>query len=210
MKTGSASYTLLFMICICVVFGGAVAVVHYATLEKMAQNDALHRNRIIAYAFDMADESVPPATLQTLIDRRLIPATITGEKGFELLTDRETQRVAFFFSGMGFWDRISGIIVLTPDLSKIVNLRFLDQKETPGLGARIEEPWFTNQFRNLTIDWQAPADRRLVIGAVSQSEVHNRVDAITGASQTSLALNQILNRELELFRQVFTAGRRPN
>ena len=41
---------------------------------------------------------------------------------------------------MGFWDRIEAVVVLTPDLTQVLNIQFMDQKETPGLGARIEVP----------------------------------------------------------------------
>ena len=85
----------------------------------------------------------------------------------------------------------------------MINIQFLEQKETPGLGARIEEPWFTDQFKGLTIAWDKPVEERVIIGASADPKAKNRVDAITGASQTSLALMKSLNRELERFRKVY-------
>jgi Na+-transporting NADH:ubiquinone oxidoreductase subunit C len=104
---------------------------------------------------------------------------------------------------MGVWDVIEGIVVLTPDLSRIVNITFLEHKETPGLGARIEEKWFTDQFRGISIAWEEEPDKRIVIGPSKDLDATNRVDAITGASQTSLALNKLLNSELEHFRTLY-------
>jgi len=105
---------------------------------------------------------------------------------------------------MGFWDVIEGVMVLTPDLSRIRNIRFLDQKETPGLGARIEEEWFVGQFEGYPIRWDAPVGQRIVMGERSPRE-EKRVDAITGATQTSMALERMLNVELESFRQLYEA-----
>jgi Na+-transporting NADH:ubiquinone oxidoreductase subunit C len=87
----------------------------------------------------------------------------------------------------------------------MVNIQFLEHQETPGLGARIEEPWFTDQFKGLEIGWNELPARRVIIGGVADPTTKNRVDAITGASQTSIALMKSLNAELESFRKAYTS-----
>ena len=156
---------------------------------------------------DVAEDT--PEAYEQVIQRSL-DRTERTEDGriWHIYTRRDVSPnpVGFAFSGMGFWDRIEGIIVLSLDFNKLVNIQFLEQKETPGLGARIEEPWFTDQFRGLTIAWDHPSGERVIIGASPDPGAENRVDAITGASQTSLALMKLLNRELDLFRKVYTSG----
>ena len=110
---------------------------------------------------------------------------------------------------MHFWGPIKGIVVLSADLKTMVNIQFLEQEETPGLGARIEEPWFTDQFKQLEIGWEQSPDTRVVIGGVSGHKLKNRVDAITGATQTCMALMGSLNRELGLFRQAYAKRETP-
>jgi Na+-transporting NADH:ubiquinone oxidoreductase subunit C len=108
--------------------------------------------------------------------------------------------IGFVFSGMGFWDEIRGVLVLSPNLNEISSIEFLDQKETPGLGARIEEQWFKGQFNGYTIDWDQPIQDRIVFGQQNNGKA---IDAITGATQTTMALERILNTELAEFRTIY-------
>jgi Na+-transporting NADH:ubiquinone oxidoreductase subunit C len=84
----------------------------------------------------------------------------------------------------------------------MVNIQFFDHKETPGLGARIEENWFTSQFKGLKIAWNKPEKERVIVGPSPDPNAANRVDAITGATQTSTALMRFLNQELEKIRSL--------
>lgn len=207
MNKNSAIYTFIFIIVICIIFGAGISLVHYATLDILAKNEALNRNRVICNAFLLPVAGDSPQAYQQAIDANIITETLASD-AVSFITyfkkDSAAADVGFVFSGMGFWDRIEGILVLKNDLSEVVNIQFLDQQETPGLGARIEEKWFTNQFRGLHIDWNGLPDQRLIIGSAVAPGAQNRVDAITGASQTSMALEKLLNDELNRFRTVYT------
>lgn len=207
MKTSSPGYILGFITAVSVVFGLGVSGVHYATKGMLDRNEQLHRNRVLCRAFLLEVAGGGAEAYQAAIDREIRLDTLKTPSGtVPIYTQSATGAVGFEFSGMGFWDRITGIMVLTPDLGTVVNIQFLDQKETPGLGARIEEPWFTGQFTGLEIDWEAPPGARIVIGASPKSDAKNRVDAVTGATQTSIALMRLLNAELERF-GIARAGR---
>jgi Na+-transporting NADH:ubiquinone oxidoreductase subunit C len=204
MKKTDPGYILLFMFLVCIIFGAGVALVHYATQETLAKNEDLNRNQIICHAFNLSVTDQRAEAYQRAIDQNLSYDTLrTATRNFEVFRRQGVESdVGFVFVGMGFWDLIRGIVVLTPDLSKIVNIQFLEQKETPGLGARIEEPWFTDQFKGIQIDWTATPGQRVIIG-VGEENALNRVDAITGATQTSIAVMNLLNNELEQFRQAY-------
>lgn len=197
MKKDSPAYVILFIIAISLVFGTGVAMVHYATQGMLARNEQLHRNRVLTRAFMLNPPSKTIEGYAKAVQEHLVEDTIAVAP---VIRHTRTQDIGFRFSGMGFWDRITGILVLSPDRDTIRHIQFLDQKETPGLGARIEEPWFTDQFKGLPIDWDAPDGELIVVGAGEASEA-NRVDAITGATQTSMALMKILNSELLRFRE---------
>ena len=55
------------------------------------------------------------------------------------------------FNGLGLWGKIDAVISFNEDISKIKGFGVISQEETPGLGARIEEDWFKNQFVNQSI-----------------------------------------------------------
>jgi Na+-transporting NADH:ubiquinone oxidoreductase subunit C len=209
MNKNSPFYVIGFMIVICIVFGSAIATVYRLTVPITMRNELLNRNRAIANAFGLSVAGSSAAAYEEAVRRAIDRATITvaGVKQDVYIGKEAPRNVGFVFRGIGFWDVISGIIVLSPDLSTIVGIHFLEQHETPGLGARIEEPWFYRQFKGKTLAWDNPIERRIIIGEGSKN-LTNHVDAITGATQTSMALMRMLNDGLEAFRNAYKAGKR--
>ena len=203
MNKKSAAYIIGFMIVICMVFGTGVSVVYNATQDMLEKNKRFHRNRIICQAFllRVSDESAK-AYAEAISKHIEIKGITDGNRIRNVYRriDPENPAIGFDLSGMGFWDRIDGIIVFTQNLEKIINIQFFDHKETPGLGARIEEKWFTDQFKGVRIAWNKDVSDRVLIGRATGAKPDNQVDAITGATQTSMALKRFLNAELERIR----------
>ena len=208
MNKKSPAYVLSFMAAICLVFGTSIAVVNYATLGLLAKNATMHKNSVLCRAFLIDVAGTSAEAYQQAVDANLRESEIGSGVETRTLFTRITpghESVGFLAGGMGFWDRIEAVVVLTPDLKQVINIQFMDQKETPGLGARIEEPWFTDQFKGLQVAWEAAKDERVVVGASSDPNTKNRVDGITGATQTSMALMRFLNEELDLIRTLYPA-----
>lgn len=103
----------------------------------------------------------------------------------------ELSSVAFKVTGSGFQGPISGLVSLEPDLKTIIGLEFLSQQETPGLGARITEEWFLKQFKGKEVE------PRLLIVKSGAEEANNKVDAITGATRTSKAVQGLINDDVK-------------
>ena len=208
MNKKSPAYVLSFMAAICLVFGTGISVVNYATQGLLAKNAAMHRNRVLCSAFQLDVAGASAEAYQQAVDGALRASTVGGRAVYECVAPGK-ESVGFVAGGMGFWDRIDVVVVLAPDLRKILNVQVLDQKETPGLGARIEEAWFTDQFKGLSVAWEAPAESRILVGANPAPNAANEVDAITGATQTSMALMRFLNDELAAFRAAYSAAPQP-
>jgi len=203
MNKKSAAYIIGFMIVICMVFGAGVSVVYNATRDMLEKNKKFHRNRIICQAFLLRVSDDSAKAYAEAISKHIEIKSITDGNRIRNVyrrIDPENPEIGFDFGGMGFWDRIDGIIVFTQNLEKIINIQFFDHKETPGLGARIEEKWFTDQFKGVRIAWNKDVPDRVIIGRATGAKADNRVDAITGATQTSMALKRFLNAELERIR----------
>jgi len=103
----------------------------------------------------------------------------------------------FIFEGRGLWGMITGAITLNPDLKTIENIKIVSQEETPGLGARIEEEGFLNQFKKKEVY------PKLVLALRKKATKINEIDAIAGASMTSNALINIINEGVIDFRHAF-------
>ena len=120
-----------------------------------------------------------------------------GKAPFEAAKLEETtvngQKVKVMqFSGMGLWDRIEGVIAVNSEVSEIVGLSIIEQKETPGLGGRISEAEFQEQFEGEKIE----ANIRMTAstgGAYSLDRDNSAFDAVSGATLTSIAFAIIVN-----------------
>ena len=96
-------------------------------------------------------------------------------------------------AGKGFWAPIRGVVGISKDLKTITGISFYDQNETPGLGARIVEEDFREQFEGLAVGGgDKPVGIRPVSVTLGESEVH----AITGATQTCVRLEVLINEDL--------------
>ncbi|MFB6291106.1 MAG: FMN-binding protein [Candidatus Bipolaricaulia bacterium] len=106
----------------------------------------------------------------------------------------EMTEIAFKISGSGFQGPITAIISMKPDLETIVGLEILSQQETPGLGARITEEAFLRQFHGKVV-------RPELLVVKNAGGAKNKVDAITGATRTSKAVQRIINDHVKNVRK---------
>jgi len=128
----------------------------------------------------------------------------------KLRASGETVGVATRIVGNGFQGKISMMIGIAPDFSRLTGFKVLEQVETPGLGTKIvvdpsskTDPfWFPQQFKGLTVK---PAIT--VIKNVKPTKP-NEIQAISGATISSNAVVAILNGQLPEVQAVYqTAGK---
>lgn len=85
-------------------------------------------------------------------------------------------------SGTGYQSTIHAMLALEPDLTTVAGLTILEQGETPGIGARIEEPEWQAQWTGKQI---ADADGAIIIEVVrGEASEPYQVDGISGATRT--------------------------
>lgn len=89
-------------------------------------------------------------------------------------------------AGQGFADRIELLIGLNADASTITGMYVLDQKETPGLGNYITEPYFQDRFR------EKPTDSLLVV-VKADPKGDDQILALSGATISSESVCKIVN-----------------
>lgn len=85
-------------------------------------------------------------------------------------------------TGSGMWGEITIVFVIDKTNQQLLGLKVTEQKETAGLGSKIIEEAFLNQFIDKSI----------------QNEI--KVDAITGATTSSRSVEKLLNKALNKVR----------
>ncbi|NLK81436.1 MAG: NADH:ubiquinone reductase (Na(+)-transporting) subunit C [Bacteroidales bacterium] len=95
--------------------------------------------------------------------------------------------------GRGLWGPLWGYISFYDDANTISGAVFDHQGETPGLGAEINKPRFSNQFKNKQIfnDVKEFTSVQVVKGASANSPHH--VDGISGGTITSVGVNDMID-----------------
>jgi electron transport complex protein RnfG len=105
--------------------------------------------------------------------------------------------------GMGYQDVIRLLYGYSFSREAIVGIRVLESKETPGLGDKIEtDPGFLRNFEKLDVTLAADgAQLAHAIEAVKQGKKEHpwQVDGITGATISSQAIADILDRSATLW-----------
>ena len=211
--------TVLFMVVIAAIYGAGVTGLHMSSAETVKQNKRFLEQRALVELFGLGDiETLSKAEIAQIVEKQIDRSeTLTDPqtgKTIPLLktyTDaQQTELVAygFPFSGIGFWTEITGYIAVDASLQKTVGLKVITQAETPGLGARIEEAFFVKPFTDgLDISTPAPGKSYIYMGTTGSTpdpgtpQYGRTFDAITGATQTSLAMERMLNASVAEFRR---------
>ena len=178
-------------------FGGALAGVDVWLAPLIEAN-------MLAATIDKISTLVPGAN--NTVSARYDPVPVTvGEGKFKTTykafwaTDDKGKPLGWVIktSGAGFADKIELLIGVDSQVGTITGLRVLSQKETPGLGNKIEEvgsadkPAFLMQFEK-----GIKADKP--VGAIKDTPVpgSNKIKAVTGATISSAAICTIVNEAL--------------
>ena len=210
-------WPVIYISLVASIFTGGVSAVHRATRRRIELNREIAEKRVMLEVLRLAPEgkAAPQQILQRYEDR--VEATgisveiQTGEVPVYAGRNEsgETVGYAFEVSGRGFWDQVRGYVAMNPDLRTIRGIAFFQQNETPGLGAEITEPWFEAQFEGLTLpEGPGPDGRFVTLVRQGREKGPHDVDAITGATGTSKAVEEFLNYALWSFTRTMR-GHRP-
>ena len=172
-------YPVIFMVVLTVVFISVLAYLNDSTREIIETAGQINEKESILYVLGIDHDSTIEG-IQSAYEEGVKEESsgfVAKESGIE----------AFFFTGSGLWGDIEGFISISGDMKTLEGLTFTKQSETPGLGGRIEELWFKEQFRGVEIDSAEGGP------LAYRPEPGGNVDAISGATSTSKAVLNILN-----------------
>lgn len=117
----------------------------------------------------------------------------------------------FPLSGLGLWDMIWGYMAIGSDYNTIKGAAFDHKGETPGLGARITESWYGNQFNGKKLFDPAEFEYKLTVkkgeGNVEAQTNEYVVDGLSGATLTADGLANMLELGAANYKPFFTKNR---
>jgi Na+-transporting NADH:ubiquinone oxidoreductase subunit C len=188
---------VLFIFLLAFFFAGLTAGANLLLSPKILLNEETRTTKYLLTVLGVPfPDDVEAGRLERIEDEHVAQAELNGERVYRAYDDQGNPvAYAFPIGGKGFWGRIDGLLSLNNDLNEINGIVFTQNVETPGLGARITEKWFRDQFRGIKLPAQ-PNDGTYVIVSKHHAGKENRVDAITGATMTSGLLEKFLNEDI--------------
>ncbi|OQX29647.1 MAG: hypothetical protein B0D92_02585 [Spirochaeta sp. LUC14_002_19_P3] len=195
MNRDSIIYVVIFTFFTAFVFVFLIALADNATAAQVARNQEL----VTAEAFLNVVGKQSDSSEQALADFKNLFGQVEGEAVVKANVDG-TPMLVKQFHGQGLWGTVTGVVATDAAVERFIGLDIISHAETPGLGGRIEEDWFKEQFRGEKILPEGITFRKGEGGADSDSE-NSAVDGITGASLTSAAMEVIINNEIKTLRE---------
>lgn len=113
-----------------------------------------------------------------------------GERNYYISKIINKGSVVMVHEGPGLWSLLELLLIVNKDLNSLVSLTVLSQGETPGLGGRVTEELFLDQFNGVVIRPQILIKKR--------AKKDNEVDGISGATATSKGVEDIINSAISL------------
>jgi len=222
-------YVVVYAAVIAAVFTGAIMALHVATRDVVERNEQLAFQKAMVELFDLGDvDTLTDQQIVELYDKHVVDVSDTlklvdPETGQEFkvyhCVDVEgmATKMAFSFTGTGFWARIDGLIAVSPGFlspspgseARVLGIAFLAHQETPGLGGRITERQWRQKFLGLDFSPPRAGGQWIYIGGPVATDpgsprYNRRVDAITGATGTCTAVESFLNQQIAAIRRALS------
>jgi Na+-transporting NADH:ubiquinone oxidoreductase subunit C len=186
-----AWFNLVFMLICTVVFTGILSGVYVYSRPLIQANARMTEIKAQLNALQAAVPADSSSTeLEAYYNKNIERQESNGMTYYSYKDDSGRQYYALHFEGSGLWGKITGIVALDADMKTVTGIDFISQNETPGLGGRIEEDWFKEQFRGIALLEDGDPVRYASSGSGGQ------VDAITGATITSTAVANMINESI--------------
>ena len=219
MNKQSNTYTILYIIVLVLVVGSALALTAMALKPRQQENaDADKKRQILAAVHITAEQK----EISSAFDKYITDQFIVNEAGERIgqdafavnvaneskiaadkrqlpvyvctLPDNGETKYILPVYGAGLWGPIWGYVALDSDGSTVYGAYFAHQGETPGLGAEIEKPAFSDQFEGKQM---FKGGRYLPVTVVKAGQKplgdEDYVDAVSGGTITSKGVAAMLS-----------------
>ncbi len=192
------AFTICFMVGVTFVYISIISGIHLLTAETVARNKLLFQQRAVLTALGIEIPGSPVELVELyeqLVEEEPAPDGTTAYFRVRLPDSPEADPAYAMVVreyGPGLWGTITALVGFEPDGKRYRGVVFLDHSETPGLGARIDEPWFRDQFAGAEGPYTQLGGEPQDKGQAGSRP--GTIDQITGATASSRAVMEIMNK----------------
>ena len=181
-------FPVLFMLVITLVFISVTTVIYTLTKDTIKFNETIRFKRAVLYSAEILTPEEPDKIEEIYVER---VEEIKDEDGnikyFKVFADdlESVDANVVIKTGAGLWGEITMAVAFDSEIESIKGVEVIDQNETPGLGGRISESWFKEQFRGKISPLTKVAE--------GEQAGKNQFQAVTGATYSTNAVMDIVN-----------------
>lgn len=187
------AYPVVFMLIITIIFIGILATFYKLSLDKVTKYRETQLKKMVLGTFRLPTENI-----ETEFNKFISQQEVEGLSYYEAKTDSVLLGYCFPISGSGLWGTINALLAVTPDFSKIINIAIVDQNETPGLGGRITESWFKDQFQGKILI-ENDIIKSFVLIPENENGKADEINQITGATASSKAVVDMIYKNVKKY-----------
>ncbi len=194
--------SIIFMIVITVLFTSVLATINELTENQIYVNQELKEQKSLLYVLNIPFQDKTALEVSNIYSTQIKTVQRDGFTYYEAYENDSLIGYIFPMEGDAVWGSLRGYISLTPELDQILGVDFLSHSETPGLGGRIDELQFKEQFRRIKVNLSQTDDNYIVY----RPNPGGQVDAVSGATGTSKAVRNIINQNLKSIFTIMEGG----
>jgi Na+-transporting NADH:ubiquinone oxidoreductase subunit C len=192
-------FSIAYMFGLTFLFTALVSGIYEINQERIAINEEIKLQKIVLEVLGIEpDLKARDIRVREIFENRVKVVERNGRilyRGFA--EDGETLiGYAFPLFGAGFWGSLYGMMGIDPQLERVIKVAFYRHSETPGLGGRITETWFKDQFAGKRLLAPGMESKYFYLVPPGTSRAENELDAITGATGTSRGVERLLDGNL--------------
>ena len=196
-NTNSNAYTIIYAVVMVVIVAFLLAFVsdvlkptQDANVLRDTKNQILTSLNIEGLKGDAVDQKYAEVITDTL--------ECNGNEFYQASVDGAVKYV-LPVKGRGLWGGLWGYISVDEDKLHVYGTYFSHESETAGLGARINERWFQQQFNGKPI-FDAEGNIALTVVKAGAAAAETEVDGVTGATLTSKGVAGMVNDGLNAYK----------
>lgn len=185
-------YPIAFMIILSAILTFILAGLNQITYSVIQGQEELAIQKSILYSLNVPYQSDEDA--QKIVQERLKEKKVGDYVFYEYSENGEVTGYAFPINGKALWGTVDAFGAVDKDVTKLLGVDFVKHSETPGLGGRISEDWYKEQFRGIDITGTSPY-------IAYKPAAGGNIDTITGATLTSNSVRDMVNASIDLFKE---------
>lgn len=197
MNTNSNAYTIIYAVVMVVIVAFLLAFVSSAL--KPTQDANVLRDTKNQILLSLNIEGLEGQAIDDMYAKVITDTLQCNENDFyEANVDGKIKYV-LPVKGRGLWGGLWGYISVDEDKLHVYGTYFSHEGETAGLGARIAERWFQQQFNGKPI-FDAEGNIALTVVKQGASKAETEVDGVTGATLTSKGVGAMVTDGLSVYK----------